>query len=81
MVAQPSPRRRFQFSLWTLFVAVAIVAVQCAVCLPILKEWQDRQQIKRIAEAMGLYTAMREIVAPPIRDRPPTEFRESYVFP
>ena len=37
-------RRRFQFRLRTLFVVVAIVAVQCAVCLPILREWEEREQ-------------------------------------
>jgi hypothetical protein len=34
-------RRRFQFRLRTLFLAATIVAVQCAVCLSMLKEWQE----------------------------------------
>ena len=43
MPDQPFPRRRFQFRLRTLFFAAAIVAVQCAVCLPMLREWQALQ--------------------------------------
>jgi hypothetical protein len=40
--ADPPKRKRrwFQFSLRTLLVITTIVAVQCAVCLPILREWQ-----------------------------------------
>ena len=41
MADQPSCRRRFQFHLRTFFVIVVIVAVQFAVCLPMLKEWQE----------------------------------------
>jgi hypothetical protein len=37
---------RFQFRLRTLFVAVAIVAVQCAACLPMLREWQKQKEWK-----------------------------------
>jgi hypothetical protein len=40
MAPQPFPRRRFQFRLRTVMLLAAIVAVQCAVCLPMLKEWQ-----------------------------------------
>ncbi|HEV2971232.1 MAG TPA: hypothetical protein VGY55_14755 [Pirellulales bacterium] len=36
-------RRWFQFSLRTLFVVVAIMGVQCGVCLPMLREWQVEQ--------------------------------------
>jgi hypothetical protein len=32
-------RRWFQFSLRTLFLVMAVVTVQCGVCLPIMKEW------------------------------------------
>jgi Tfp pilus assembly protein FimT len=44
--AEPPKRKRrwFQFSLWTLTIAVAIVSVGCAICLPMLREWQQRQQ-------------------------------------
>jgi hypothetical protein len=40
--AEPPKRKRrwFQFSLRTLMIVVAIVAVQCAVCFPALKGWQ-----------------------------------------
>ena len=40
--AEPPKRKRhwFQFSLRTLFVAMTILALQCAVCFPALKEWQ-----------------------------------------
>jgi hypothetical protein len=40
--AEPPKRKRrwFQFSLRTLFLAMTILAVQCAVCFPALKEWQ-----------------------------------------
>ncbi len=43
---------RFQFRLRTLMLIVAIVAVQCAVCLPALKEWQRIEQWRRIEEAL-----------------------------
>ncbi len=36
---------RFQFRLRTLLLIVAIVAIQCAVCLPSLKEWQKRRDL------------------------------------
>ena len=41
MADQPSPRRCFQFRLRTLFVIVTVVAAQCAICLPMLREWID----------------------------------------
>jgi hypothetical protein len=46
MEAEPPKRKRrwFQFSLRTLFVVVATLAVECAVCLPMLREWQKSQQ-------------------------------------
>ena len=40
-------RRWFQFSLRTLMVVMAIVAVQCAVCLPMLREWKERDEYRR----------------------------------
>jgi hypothetical protein len=40
-------RRWFQFSLRTLIVVMAIVAVQCAVCLPMLREWKERDEYRR----------------------------------
>jgi hypothetical protein len=49
-----SPRRRFQFRLRTVFVVVTIVAVQCAACVPTLKEWQRLQQVRgQRLEAVG----------------------------
>jgi hypothetical protein len=44
MPDQPSRHRRFQFRLWTLFVVTTIAAVQCAVCLPPLRDWQQNQR-------------------------------------
>lgn len=35
-----------RFRLRTLFLIMTIVAVQCAVCLPALKEWQERKAIE-----------------------------------
>ena len=46
-------RRWFQFSLRTLLAVVTIVAVDCAVCLPILKESQRREAVRRIVATMG----------------------------
>jgi hypothetical protein len=48
MQTEPPKRKRrwFQFSLRTLFVVTTIVAVQCAVCLPALKEWQSRKRLR-----------------------------------
>jgi hypothetical protein len=42
--AEPPKRKRrwYQFSLRTLLVVVTIATVQCAVCLPMLREWQER---------------------------------------
>jgi Tfp pilus assembly major pilin PilA len=52
--AEPPKRKRrwFQFSLRTLMIVVAIVAVQCAVCLPMLKKWQTQQKMRQIAAAI-----------------------------
>lgn len=41
-------RRRFQFRLRTLFLVMTTVAVQCAVCLPGVKEWEKQEQLKLI---------------------------------
>jgi len=40
------PKRRFQFRLRTWFLVTAILAVQCAVCFPALKEWREQQELK-----------------------------------
>ena len=41
--ARPKRKRRWiQFSLRTIFVITTIVAVQCAVCLPMLRERQKK---------------------------------------
>jgi len=53
MADQPSSRRRFQFRLRTLILFTAIVAVQCAVCLPALKEWQAKKDIPKWTDAGG----------------------------
>jgi Tfp pilus assembly protein FimT len=39
-------KSRFQFSLRSLFVVTAIVAVQCAVCLPMLRKWQQARRVE-----------------------------------
>jgi hypothetical protein len=50
MEAEPPKckRRWFQFRLRTLLAVVAIVAVQCAVCLPMLREWRAAREWDRI---------------------------------
>jgi hypothetical protein len=61
MEGSPSPRRRFQFRLRMLFIAMTILAVQCAVCLPMLKEWKAqeprrasyRQQLQLMLQSQG----------------------------
>jgi hypothetical protein len=35
---------RFQFRLRTLLLLVTILAVQCAVCLPMLREWRKQNE-------------------------------------
>jgi hypothetical protein len=62
--ADPPKRKRrwFQFSLRTLLVVVTIIAVQCAVCLPLLREWQQRRQ--RDAELDELVKLITSNVAP-----------------
>ena len=40
------PRRRFQFHMRTWFVVTTIVAVQCAVCFPAVKEWQIGKRLR-----------------------------------
>ena len=44
--AEPLKRKRrwFQFSLRILLIAITIMAVQIAVCLPILLEWQQQRE-------------------------------------
>jgi hypothetical protein len=56
MAAQPTPRLRFQFRLRTLILFTAIVAVQCAVCLPALKEWQAQKDLPKWTDAGGTGT-------------------------
>jgi hypothetical protein len=47
--------RPFQFRLRTFILIVAIAAVQCAVCLPMLREWQSRRELERkLQEVMKL---------------------------
>ena len=55
MADQPSRRRRFQFRLRTLFVIVTILAVECAVCLPMLREWEANRNLTDVIEAKGFY--------------------------
>ena len=52
MADQLPPRRRFQFRLRTLLLLVSIVAVQCAVYLPALREWQKRRELERSIEGI-----------------------------
>ena len=47
-------RRWFQFSLRTLFAVAPIVAVQCAVCLPALKECQQQKQSDDLFRSMEI---------------------------
>jgi hypothetical protein len=48
-------RRRFQFRLRSLFVVMTILAVQCAVCFPAVKEWEKQEQVKKIAQSTSCY--------------------------
>jgi hypothetical protein len=45
--ADPPKRKRrwFQFSLRTLMIVVTSVSVECAVCLPMLREWEANRQL------------------------------------
>jgi hypothetical protein len=52
MASVTPPRRRFQFRLRTLFVIVTIVAIQCEVCLPMLREWQARNRTHTLVERL-----------------------------
>jgi hypothetical protein len=52
----PSPRRRFQFRLRTLFVGLTIVAIQCAVCLPALKEWRAQEVERKRRESVPVFS-------------------------
>jgi hypothetical protein len=56
MAAQPTPRRRFQFRLRTLMLLAAILAVQCAVCLPALREWQAQKEVSKWTDQGGTGT-------------------------
>lgn len=50
----PKRQRRWcQFSLRTLFVVVTIVAVACAVCLPMLRVWQNYNSIEERFRRVG----------------------------
>jgi hypothetical protein len=51
--ADPPKRKRrwFQFSLRTLFVIVTILAVDCSVCLPILRDWQAQERQRELDDA------------------------------
>ena len=53
--ADPPKRKRrwFQFSLRTLLVVVTVAAVKCAVCLPMLREWQRREAVRQILATFG----------------------------
>lgn len=53
MPDQPPPLRRFEFRLRTLFVIMTILAVECAMCLPMLREWQRQEQLRRIGEVLS----------------------------
>jgi hypothetical protein len=58
--ADPPKRKRrwFQFSLRTLVIGVTIVAVQCAVCVPMVEEWQESQQ-REFAKRQTIERAIR----------------------
>ena len=40
-------KRRFQFRLRTLLLAVTVAAVICAVCLPMLREWLRPKRVSK----------------------------------
>jgi hypothetical protein len=55
MPDQPSPRRRFQFRLRTLLIVVTIFSVQCGVCLPMLRDWQQQERIRQDRDRQDNY--------------------------
>jgi hypothetical protein len=62
-MSDPSKRKRrwFQFSLRTLFVIVATLAVQCAVCLPKLRERQEYNNISAAERFLGTMELLRPL--------------------
>jgi hypothetical protein len=69
--SQERKRRRLQFSLRTLFVVVTILAVECAVCLPMLREWEanrkwQERQAEHITSQRGRRTIILEIHSGPL---------------
>jgi hypothetical protein len=53
---QPSPRCRFQFRLRTLLIGVMIFSVQCGVCLPMLREWQEQERIREERQRQDVFS-------------------------
>jgi hypothetical protein len=57
--AQTPKLRWFQFRLRTIFTVVTIVAVQCAVCFPMLREWKSRtavfEKLRQVGFALHNY--------------------------
>jgi len=47
--------RWFQYRLRTIFTVVTIVAVQCAVCFPMLREWECAKKLRQIGLALHNY--------------------------
>ena len=81
MVDQPSPRRRFQFRLSTLFVIVTVLASVCWVCTD--RERVHRERDKAVEEAnkrihelerMLLYEHERMLR---LKDLQPEDYREN----
>jgi hypothetical protein len=64
--ALPKRKRRwFQFSLRTLLIVTTVVAVQCAVCLPIFRDWQKynstAERVRRVSELLRRDFPMRPL--------------------
>ncbi|HEV2972414.1 MAG TPA: hypothetical protein VGY55_20750 [Pirellulales bacterium] len=52
----------FRFSLRMLFAVVTIVAVQCGVCLPMLREWQEQERIRQERDREEIFSFLVSLV-------------------
>jgi hypothetical protein len=55
-------RRWFQFSLRALMIGVAIFSVQCGVCLPMLREWQEQERIREERQRQEVFSFFVSLV-------------------
>ena len=56
-MTEPKPKRRwFQFSLLTLLIGVTIFSVQCGVCLPMFRDWQEQERIREERKRQEIFS-------------------------